>query len=452
MRNAFGTKTKTKIYHREMGLKIQLIHPPHPAALEDRLDAPLGLLYVGSTLQEEGHDVTILDLSGIKRDDWKISEADIYGITSFLPTLAISADIAQACKEKNPAAKIVGGGINFTSLVEMGLAQYIPKEFDSIIIGPGELAMVDLVADMPNIKRYYSHPIGEDLDSLPAPDYRLVDLKSYKRKIDGKLMISTLTSRGCPMRCSFCIMNILYKTIKFRSPEVVAEEIQQIIEKYGCRSFNFMDDTFLIDKPRTHRLLKLLEPLKISFRCHGRVGFDTEDDYVRLKKAGCRQICWGIESGSQFILDQMNKHATVKGGKQVIAWAKKLEILDRIFLVVGFPGESEKTLDDTRRFVEETDPSQYFVSTFQPYPGTDVWKNPIKYGVSKIYRNFSHYIQVYGNNQGGGCNIDTMWASRAEMNLLEDEFRQWIGNRVLRNSLQDYEQKRLKYGESKNGI
>jgi len=428
-------------------LKIQLIHPPHPAALEDRLDAPLGLLYVAASLRQADHHVAITDLSGIPRNDWKIPEADIYGITSFLPTMGISADIARLCKERNPEAKIIGGGMNFTSLVEMGLDQYIPEEFDSIIVGAGELAVLDLVADMPNIKHRYSHPIG-NLDSLADPDYSMVDLQSYKRKIDGHLMVSVLTSRGCPMRCSFCVVNVLYRTAKFRSPKAVAKEIRGIIDKYGFRSFNFMDDTFFIDKPRTHRLLELLEPLKINFRCHGRVGFDTKDDYVRLKKAGCKQICWGIESGSQFILDQMNKHATVTQGKQAIAWAKELGILDRIFLIVGLPGESEKTLDDTRRFIEEVDPSQYFVSTFQPYPGTDVWREPGKYGVTKIYRNFSRYIQIYGNNLGGGCNIDTWWASRNEMDELEREFRKWIGDRVMYGPLQDYE-RRIETGEVK---
>lgn len=426
-------------------MKIQLIHPPHPAALEDRMDAPLGLLYVASSLRQAGYDVAITDLSGIPRSDWKIVEADIYGITSFLPTMGISADIARLCKERNPEAKIIGGGVNFTSLVEMGLEKYIPEEFDSIVLGAGELAVLDLVADMPNLKRYYAHPI-DNLNSLVEPDYSMVDLQSYQRKINGHLMVSVLTSRGCPMRCSFCIVNVLYKTTKFRSPEAVAKEIRRIIDRYGFRSFNFMDDTFFIDKPRTHRLLELLEPLKINFRCHGRVGFDTKEDYIRLKKAGCKQICWGIESGSQFILDQMNKRATVGQGKQAIAWAKELGILDRIFLIVGFPGESEKTLDDTRRFIEEADPSQHFVSTFQPYPGTDVWREPAKYGVTKIYRNFSRYIQIYGNNLGGGCNVDTWWARREEMDELERKFRQWIGSRMMYGPLQDYERK-IEIGE-----
>ncbi len=422
-------------------MRVQLIHPPHPAAIEDKLDAPLGLLYVASAVREAGHDVSIADLSGQSANDWEIGEADIYGITSYLPTMVLSAEIARLCREKNPQTKIVGGGANFTDLVKSRLTQYIPNEFDSIVAGPGELAMQDLITDMPNIKPYYEHPLDKDLDSMPNPDYNLVDLESYSRKIGDRRSLTILTSRGCPFGCAFCSIGNLYKIVKYRSPKAVVKEIRQIINKYGIRSFNFQDDTFLTDKPRTHRLLSLLESLEINFRCHGRIGLDKRDDYVRLKRAGCSQICWGIESGSQFILDRMKKKVTVGQCKEAIAWAQEVGILDRAFFIVGFPGESEKTLEETRKFIEEVNPSQCFVSTFQPYPGTDVWRYPAKYGISWIYKDFSLYLQIQGMNQGGSCNIDTIWAGHEEMDRLEHGFRQWIGNRVMYGSLQDYERK-----------
>lgn len=422
-------------------MRIQLIHPPHPAAIEDRLDAPLGLLYVASVAAEAGHDVTIADLSGQRKEDWEIGDADIYGITSYIPTVALSAEIARLCREQNPHAIIVGGGANFTDLVKSRLTQYIPNEFDSIIVGPGELAMQDLIADMPNIKPYYEHPLDRDLDSMPNPDYGLVDLKSYNRKIGDRRSLSILTSRGCPFGCAFCSIGNQYKTVKYRSPEAVAKEIRQIIDTYGIRSFNFQDDTFLTDKRRTHQLLSLLEPFGINFRCHGRIGLDTKEDYVRLKRAGCSQICWGIESGSQFILDRMKKNVTVGQCKETISCVQELDILDRAFFIVGFPGESAETLEKTKEFIKEANPSQCFVSTFQPYPGTDVWRHPARYGISWIYKDFSRYIQIQGVNQGGSCNIDTIWASHEEMEKLECEFRNWIFRHKSRGSLQDYEQK-----------
>ena len=422
-------------------MRVQLIHPPHPAAIEDRLDAPLGLLYVASTLRNEGHEISIADLSGQARELWQIAEADIYGITSYIPTMALSAEIAELCKDRNPKAKIVGGGANFTDLVKSRLNAYIPSEFDSIVLGPGELAMLDLIADMPDIKRYYEHPLERDLNSLPAPAYDLVNLGSYRRKIANGQSLTMLTSRGCPFGCAFCSIGNLYKTVKYRTPESVATEIETIIDMYGIRSFNFQDDTFFVNKSRTHRLLTLLEPLGINFRCHGRVGLDTMEDYVRLKAAGCTQICWGIESGSQFILDRMKKNVTVAQCKETIGWAQELHILDRAFFVVGFPGESAATLEKTKEFIEEANPSQCFVSTFQPYPGTDVWNHPAIYGISWIYRNFSQYLQIQGVNKGGSCNIDTVWTSHEEMERLECGFRHWVENRIMHGPMQDYERK-----------
>jgi len=423
-------------------MRIQLIHPPHPDAIEDRLDVPLGLLCVASSLRKEGHDIDVCDLSGMKKkEEWNITEADLYGITSYIPTMSLSAEIARACKEKNPKAKIVGGGANFTGLIKSSLECLVPEIFDSIIVGPGELAMLDLVSDMPDINYIYEHPLDKNLDCYPNPNYESIDLSSYNRKIGDSLSLSMLTSRGCPFRCAFCSIYTLYKHMSYRSPKAVAKEISHIIETYGIRSFNFQDDTFLIDKKRTSELLRLLTPLGISFRCHGRVGLDTKEDYQRLKEAGCTQICWGIESGSQFILDRMNKNITIEQNKQVIRWARELEILDRVFIITGFPGENKDTLEETKRFIEETNPSQYFISSFQPYPRTDVWNSPKKYGVKRIYYDFSQYLQTFGDGMKGKCNIDTIWTSREEMAGLENDFRGWMSYRKSRGPMQEYEKK-----------
>jgi len=424
-------------------MKIELIHPPHPAACEDRLDAPLGLLYIASSLKNAGHEVEVNDLAGVKQEEWKVGEADIYGITSYIPTMEISTELARMAKKKNPQAKIVGGGANFTDLVRAREFQYIPKEFDGIVVGAGELAILDLIADIPlrGVQRCYSHPLDKNLDKLPNPDYDMVDVSSYRRLIGEKRAISMLTSRGCPFQCAFCTVRKQFKEVVYRSPEAVVEEMEHIIQTYEIKSFNFQDDTFTVNKRRMRTLLNLIKPLNVSFRCHGRVGLDTREDYELLREAGCTQICWGVESGSQSILDKMNKGSTVKQGREVIKWAQELDILDRVFIVVGFPGETRKTLEETKRFIEETNPSQVFVSSFQPYPGTDVWREPSRYGVKKIYRDFRRYVQVDGDGTTGRSNIDTLWTSREEMEQVDCEFRQWVDKREKRGVLQAYEER-----------
>jgi anaerobic magnesium-protoporphyrin IX monomethyl ester cyclase len=204
-------------------ITVELIHPPHPEASEDRLDAPLGLLYIAANLEKNGYQVCVNDLSGIKKSDWKIGLADVYGIAMYAPTMDISEEIARKCKEINPSSKTVAGGAHPTAI-----PSEIRSIFDSVIVGEGEAAMVDLVNDFPNIRPQYKRPLDRNLDLYPNAAYHLVDLKSYKRTFSGEQAITLLTSRGCPFRCSFCGLAEHHKTVKRRSPERVVEEIREI--------------------------------------------------------------------------------------------------------------------------------------------------------------------------------------------------------------------------------
>lgn len=425
-------------------MRIQLIHPPHPMATDDKMDAPLGLLYVASSLKEHDYGVTVTDLCGLKTEDkWReqIIEADIYGLTSYVCTMDISVEIARICKEINPKAKIIGGGANLTGLYESG--DYgrwlIPDIYDSVVIGSGELAILDLIKDYPNLKPYYEHPLEVNLDLYPNPDYDMVNIQSYHRTISEEQSISILTSRGCPFNCAFCGLPSQCRMVRYRSPKAVAVEIKRIIEDYGIRAFNFQDDTFMVNKKRVYELLELIAPMDIKFRVLGRAGLDTKEDYVRLKDAGCEAVAWGIESGSQEILDRMNKKVAVKQNRQAIEWAQDIGILDRVFVIIGFPGETRETIEETKQFIEDVNPSQYLASTFQPYPGTAIWENPFKYGVTKIYTDFSKYVQINGDGLGSDCNIDTIWMTKKELEQAQLEFRQWLSTRHRRGPLQEYE-------------
>lgn len=412
---------------------VELIHPPHPQAIEDRLDAPLGLLYVAGMLSEHNIPVRINDLSGIKEGNWEIGKADIYGMTVYIPSIGVAKKIASVCRSVNPKAKIVAGGACPTAM-----PSEILSFVDSVVIGEGEFAFLRLAREYPNIKRQYQIPLGTDLDLYPGPAYHLADLKSYKRTIAGKKAVAILTSRGCPYRCAFCGLARNHRTVKLRSPEAVVEEVKFLKQQYGIEAFNFQDDSFTINRDRLYHILELLEPLNIVFRCHGRVGNDRREDYVRLKRAGCEIIAWGIESGSQKILDKMNKKVTVAQNEEAVRWAKEVGITSRAFFIFGFPGESEETVEETKRFIERADPDQYFVSNFVPYPGTDVWNKPKDYGIVSMSKDFREYYQVAGDGAGGRI-IETVQLSTKDFVQLEKEFREWLLKRGRRGALLDYE-------------
>ncbi len=397
-------------------LKLNLIAPPHPDASVDRMDAPLGLLYIAASLEKAGYCVQVTDLAG--GVPWDIPYADIYGISVYAPTIDVSRQIAVECRIKNPDCRIVVGGAHPTMLPES-------IDFaDSIVIGEGELAMVDLVKDCPDIKPRYHHVLDKNLDLYPNPAYHLADVYSYDRVIEEQPCITMLTSRGCAWHCAFCGLPPHHRTVKYRSAESVASEMLELKEEYGIEKYYFQDDSFTANKRHLHRVLDLIRPLRIGFKCLTRVG-STVYDYEKLKSAGCDLVCFGIESGSQKMLDRMNKQTTVEQNLAAIKLAKEAGLKTKAFIMFGFPGETKETIEETKRFFEQSRPDEYCISNFVPFPGTDVWNNPVKYGVTWMNRDFGQYYQVSGT-ENGGLTVSTDALSVSEFRELELEFRFWV--------------------------
>ena len=414
---------------------IALIHPPHPDSTEDCLDPPLGLAYVASAIRRahpNDIEVKIIDLSGTTEDDWELPYADLYGLTVYAPTMDVSMKIIRKCNELNPSAVTVVGGAHPTAVPDC-----FRGVVDHVAIGRGEgpiLQIIDGNAEFHADATYTN-------DFFQTPSFDLLDLSRYKRTIGGRKSLPVLTTRGCPYKCAFCGLALEHSNgILFQNPESLVQQIRHYIDAHGITAFGFQDDIFTMNKTRLRRILDLIKPLDIRFRCHGRAGMDDEETYAWLADAGCIQVAWGIESGSQRILDMMNKRVTVQDSRNVIAWAKKYGIDSRAFFIIGFPGETAESINETKQFIESADPDQYFASSFVPYPGTDVWNNPSKYGVTDFDTDFSRYYQV--NEAGfGGMTIDTIWTSAAQMRDIERDFRSWLRNRVMRGYVLEYEKK-----------
>lgn len=409
-------------------MKVLLIHPPHPNSSDDRLDPPMGLLYIAAHLQKHDIDVEISDCSGQSYNEWHIPYADIYGITSYIATIDITKQIAELCRVKNPKAKIVIGGAH---------ASVRPGDFpfaDVVVRGYGEGPMLALCG------KNSLHKV----DLFEFPSFGLVDIQSYSREIEGEPSLPFLTSRGCPFKCSFCglaMMHNINGRYHMMSPSVAATQLYRIKYEFGINKINFQDDIFTMNRPRLFEILRHTKDLGMQFRCMGRAGYDTEETYARLSEAGCRQIAWGIESGSQYMLDRMKKDVTVQDNYNVIQWAKKYGIVSRAFFMIGFPGETHWTLEETKQFIEWADPDQYFVSNFVPYPGTEVGDNPKKYGIINLSQDYSQYYQVSKDGTGGST-IDTEWLTKEQFRELELEFRAWIKLRSMRGATQKYEQRK----------
>lgn len=382
---------------------IKLINPPQTEALDDRLDPPLGLMYIAAVLEWEGYPVEIVDLAFFPPEEWSriLGKPDIAGITVTSVSLHRAKEILALIKQNNPEAVVVAGGPHPSCLPNETLAE----GFDYVIAGEGEYTFLNLV------KSYYSKDLVYwpkvirspqiDVNMLPFPARHLVQLKAYTRKINGEPGTGIITSRGCPYHCAFCSKSAHGEGIRFRAIPSVLDEMTQIIDTYGIRNFKFDDDTFTINRGRLYTMLEGLEDLNIRFRCQGNARSDTEEDFVRLYKAGCRHIIFGVESGSQHVLNLINKQVTVEQNCHAILNAKKAGLTVRANLMVGSPGESWDTVKETVKFMWDARPQQWIVSNFIPYPGCPIWNDPSKYGIKILVHDWKQYFQVAGQNIGG---------------------------------------------------
>lgn len=404
-------------------LRTCLIHSPCLELRDDRLEPPLGLLYLATFANSKGHKVDIIDLSSYSNSG--LGNAipngyDVYGFSTYSLNYHITKKLAETTKKKNTNCVLIAGGPHATAL---------PNEvnndgFDVVIQGEGELALVEI---LDNLQRDYDLPkiiTGQpiaDLDSLPFPEYDLVDLSTYTREVNGSKCISILTSRGCPYPCNFCNSNIMGagKPIRFRSPENVISEIREFKKKYNIMKFRFQDDIFTFDIGRIRKLCALLREENIEFRCFARVNTFSLEMAKLLRESGCVHTSFGVESGSLRILSRqgMNKLQSPKQIKNALENANKVGITSRIFLIVGFPGETDETIEETLSLMRSCSWNEFSVYPLIAYPGTPIHDRPNDFGITYINRNYSDYLQI-GRNFQAGFTIRT-----AEFN--EDRVRSW---------------------------
>ena len=215
----------------------------------------------------------------------------------------------------------------------------------------------------------------KDYNSLPMPAYDLLpSLDSYFVTAPaGKPFSILYTSKGCPFKCSFCTVS--GTPWKMRSSDNIIRELRYLKDRYGLRTASFFDETFTFDRGRVEVLCKALleEDLDIKWYCNTRAHLVDEKLLALMKMAGCRGISFGIESGSQKILDGVEKHVKVEQAKQAVNWSKKAGIKTFCSFILGLPGEDKSTIQETLSFVRETLPTSAQFNVAVPYPGTKLY-------------------------------------------------------------------------------
>lgn len=379
---------------------VCLINPSDTVVEDPAWDEPLGLLYLGAVLECAGVKVTIVDLNFHK--DLKVlgrCEADVYGVYCSSSLLQSCLEVNNFLKTLRPKALRIVGGPHATCM-PYEMSQY----FDKVVVGEGEKAVIEILKGKWIGKLVHCPPI-ENLDTIPFPARNLIPIRKYHRRIAGEVSTGLITARGCPFNCAFC-SKVWGKKVRFRSAENIIGEVKDCIIKYDIRAFSIRDDTFTLNRKRLFKILRGFQKLNVRWRCLTRTDQVDETVLKNMKKAGCVQIVYGIESGNQQILNNLRKGTTVEQNAKAIRLTKKAGIHVKAAVIVGSPGETWKTARETVEFIENNLPDEGIVCIFTPYPSSPIWTNPEKFKMKILTRDLSKYAAV-GPRMKGNVVVET---------------------------------------------
>ena len=388
-------------------MKISLINPPYPPSVHSHPPfIPLGLAYLGAVAEKAGHQVTIIDCQAEKLTQETFlariaqTPSDVIGVTSTTLLYKSAMKLITIAKLAHPQAKTMLGGSHGTFWDENALNEY--PSLDIVVRREGELTFIELLdklqsqASLANvlgityrngdkIVRNADRPFIEDLDSIPFPAHHLMPLESLKR--DGKILFPLISSRGCVFWCDFCsTVRMFGRGYRWRSAKNVVDEMQLIHDKYGVKQVTFYDDAFSVDRKRVMQICNELHARKLDMMwdCGTRVDMVDRELLQTMRNAGCFAVWLGVESGSEAILGAMNKSIKLDQTRKAYKTAHEVGLMTIANVVLGFPGETEKTARETIRFVKELNPDDvgFYVAT--PYPGTPMYDEVIKNGWLRV--------------------------------------------------------------------
>lgn len=384
-------------------MDIILINPPAMGLSDPDAYPPMGLMYLAAVLIEKGHKVKIADYASLNETEAirkaKGLSADLIGVTIMSAgTFKISTKIAEVVK----APIVAAGGAFATSAYKEVLDT---GNFKVVLLGDGEKTIIELtnkpLLEVKGIAfrindsiRYRRDQELVNLNDLPLPARHLISRK--KIQYEGNVHLSAgysttvFVSRGCPYNCSFCDTDMWQRKYRLRDPEKIVEEIIYLRKEYGITNVRFPDDAFIIDNKWVAQICGKLKKINITWLTLSRTDRVTREILTMMKKAGCIGLFFGIESGSPRILKAMNKKTTVEDNIRAIKLCKEVGIIASAYMMFGFPGENKETVEETKQFLLEAKPDRSHFSTFIPLHGSDVWKNPQKYGI-KIKKNYYDY-------------------------------------------------------------
>jgi radical SAM superfamily enzyme YgiQ (UPF0313 family) len=356
---------------------------------------PLSLLYIASMLEKEGHDIIFLDAQTEGKSLAQVEEiaSERRPEIIIMPTSTMSfredAKTLELLKKASGAVSLVYGS-HVTFLPKVSLGQ---KGIDYIAMREPEFIIRDFVNAMGKGTGHEKvngigyrkggkavinppYPFIQNLDDLPFPDRRHISKFTYFNPLVKRIhWTAAMTSRGCPGRCLFCSSPNFYgNTLRMRSAKNVVDELEDI-RGLGYEEVFFRDETFTAHRKRVEEICNLMieRGLNLTWICNARVDTVDKELLTLMKKAGCHLIKFGVESGVQQILDNINKMIRVEMTRKTFRWAHEVGMETHAHMMLGCIGETKETIKKTMKFIKQLDPTTVTFGAFTPYPGTKIF-------------------------------------------------------------------------------
>jgi radical SAM superfamily enzyme YgiQ (UPF0313 family) len=412
--NAQLTEAVAKSYHRRLtggtSMRRSRLALVAPSILRDgprgagRGSIPhLGLAYVAGNVQRSATDLLAVDCAAERMTEADLLERlrafrpDVVAFTAYTQSVKMVSRVATRLKADRPEIRVIVGGTHATAVPVETLDAY--PSLDAAVVAEGERTFADLLeayhrggpdADVTAIPGVCGRREGrvvlapprpeiEELDAIGFPAWDLVDLDRYSGVYHvtdrARRAVPLATGRGCAFRCSFCFRGT-GTTQRLRSIPNVLEELRHDVNVLGIREFVILNESFLADR---NHVLEFCDALlregldrRVRWSCQSRVDQVTPEVAVALRRAGCRVVSLGIESGDAGMLDRMHKQTTLEQGIQAVRVAREAGLLTDTNFILGLPGETPESLARTIEHSLKVNADMAGFARLAPFPGTEV--------------------------------------------------------------------------------
>ncbi|MEV8562493.1 radical SAM protein [Streptomyces sp. NPDC051917] len=386
-------------------MRVMLIHPGVPEyGGRENFRAhypPLGLACVAAPLVRTGHEVIVVDCAAERLSDQDVVRrvadygADVVGFRCQFINYPLGLHIAKEIKKAHPEVAVIFGGPHMGLVAEQGLRDH--PYIDAMVHGEGEHALLEYVQALPSgnldsikglawrkqdgtVVHNGRREVRNGPMDFPQPAFEVLPMHLYRLAN----FFSLEGHRGCPMKCTFCALpQVQTRRVRYKKPEALVAEMETLVQDYGINRFDFIEVNFTIKKSWAHEVCDLIIERRLPVQWICRSYPELVDPAVlhKLKAAGCYRINYGIESGSAEVLRNYRKVTTVRQGLDAIRWSKDAGLTVYVDYLIGGPGETSATVEETIDFHHAAQPHFADVSMVVPFPMTPIYDSPEEFGV-----------------------------------------------------------------------